>query len=102
MCGLLTKPVSGRGPSNSISDCSFFLSCKLKGLAFLFTGSLDSYSRSEAKKQVKAQSGEVTVSASDRVDYLVVGENPGSKLNQAKKKGIKIINEKGFKQLLAR
>ena len=75
---------------------------KLKGLTFLFTGSLDSYSRPEVKKLIESEGADVAFGVSDRVDYLVIGATPGSKLNQAKKKGIKVINEKEFKKLLAR
>jgi len=73
----------------------------LQGLTFLFTGTLLRYSRSEAQRKVKDLGGKVTDSISDKVNYLVAGENPGSKLNKAKKKSsIKIINEAQFSSLL--
>ena len=75
---------------------------KLRGLTFLFSGSLDSYSRSEAKRLVESEGGDVASAVSDRVDYLVIGKDPGSKLAKAKEKGIRIINEEEFKRLLAK
>lgn len=73
----------------------------LEGLTFLFTGTLVNYSRSEAQRKVKELGGKVTDTVNDKVDYLVAGENPGSKINKAKKKAsIKIINEDKFLSLL--
>jgi DNA ligase (NAD+) len=73
---------------------------KLKGLTFLFTGSLDSFTRSEAKKAVEKEGAQAISSVSERADYLVIGKNPGSKLEKAKKKNINIIKEKQFKKIL--
>lgn len=72
----------------------------LKGKIFAFTGTLESMTREEAKKRVKELGGEVTETISKRVNYLVVGKDPGSKLEKAQKLGVKIINEKEFLQLL--
>ncbi len=72
----------------------------LKGLIFVFTGGLESMAREEAKKKVKELGGEVTESVSKRVNYVVVGKNPGSKLEKAKKLGIKTITEKEFLDIL--
>jgi DNA ligase (NAD+) len=72
----------------------------LKGLTFVFTGGLETMSREEAKKKVREFGGEVTESVSKRVNYVVVGREPGSKLEKAKKLGIKTINEKEFLSML--
>jgi DNA ligase (NAD+) len=72
----------------------------LKGLTFVFTGGLETMSREEAKKKVRELGGEVTESVSKRVNYVVVGREPGSKLEKAKKLGIKTINEKEFLSML--
>ena len=70
---------------------------KLRGLTFLFTGTLVKYSRSEAQRKVENLGGKVSNSISDKVDYLVAGENTGSKFNKAKtKSSIKIISENEF------
>lgn len=56
---------------------------KLKGLTFVFTGGLDSYTRQEAKDLVQQLGGRAVSSVSSNVDYLVRGENAGSKLEEA-------------------
>lgn len=63
---------------------------------FLFTGGLSSMSRGEAQKKVIDEGGGVAESISKRVDYLVVGVNPGSKLAKAKRLGIKTLSENEF------
>jgi DNA ligase (NAD+) len=73
---------------------------ELKGKTFLFTGTLSSLTRSEAKNLVEKKGGKVLSSISSNLDYLVVGENPGSKLAKAREKNITIINEKEFLDLI--
>ncbi|KAA0001416.1 MAG: NAD-dependent DNA ligase LigA [Thermoplasmata archaeon] len=73
---------------------------KLKGKVFVFTGALKDFSREEAKELVESQGGIVASSVSRNVDYVVVGEKPGSKYEKAKELGLKIINEEEFKKLL--
>ncbi|BAL80751.1 NAD-dependent DNA ligase LigA [Caldisericum exile] len=72
----------------------------LKGLTFVFTGALKEFTRSEAGKIVESLGGSVSDTISKKVDYLVVGEDPGSKLEKAQKLGIKIINEDEFKKMI--
>ena len=72
---------------------------KLEGKVFLFTGTLKDLKRDEAKRMVEAQGGRVASSMSKKVDYLVVGEDPGSKLDEARRLGTKTINEGEFKRL---
>ncbi len=73
---------------------------KLKGLKFVLTGSLSLMSRQEAKEKIRRLGGDVSSSISKNTDYLVIGENPGSKLEKANKLGVKIIKEKEFLKLL--
>ncbi len=73
---------------------------KLKGLKFVFTGALKSMTRDEAKEKVRSLGGEVTSSVSKNVNYVVLGENPGSKYEKAKKLGIKIISEEEFLKMI--
>jgi DNA ligase (NAD+) len=72
----------------------------LEGKAIVLTGELESFSRQEAKEKIETLGGRATSSVSGNTDYLVVGDNPGSKLDEAKKENVKIIKEKQFKQLL--
>ncbi|MEW6026695.1 MAG: NAD-dependent DNA ligase LigA [Planctomycetota bacterium] len=74
---------------------------KLEGKVFVFTGEMAKYSRAEAKQIVEELGAKTSENVSKKVDYLVVGANPGSKLQQAQKLGVKIINdEEGFIELL--
>jgi DNA ligase (NAD+) len=73
---------------------------KLKGKTFVFTGALEKLARGEAKEKVRDLGGEASESVSQKTDFLVKGKDPGSKLEKAKKLGIKIINEKEFLKLI--
>lgn len=73
---------------------------KLKGLSFVITGTLNRFSREEAKEKIENLGGEILGSLSKNLDYLVVGENPGSKYDKAKELGIKIVKEKEFLKML--
>lgn len=71
----------------------------LEGLKFVFTGSLDEFTRSEVKDMVEKAGGRAVSSVSSQTDYLVAGDNPGSKYDKAEELGIKILDEKAFKEL---
>jgi DNA ligase (NAD+) len=73
---------------------------KLRGLTFVLTGTLKSMTRNDAKEKIKNLGGEVLSSISKNLDYLVVGENPGSKYKKAKKIGIKILSEPEFLKMI--
>jgi DNA ligase (NAD+) len=73
---------------------------KLSGKKIVFTGSLAGLSRSEAKKAAEARGGEVHSSVTSGIDLVVAGDNAGGKLDEARKKGIKIITEDEFMSIL--
>lgn len=75
-------------------------STAFSGYNFVLTGSLDNYTRKEAAAEIEARSGRVTSSVSSNTDFLVVGANPGSKLEQAQENEVKIIDEEEFIKLL--
>jgi DNA ligase (NAD+) len=73
---------------------------KLSGLTFVFTGELKNRSRSEAEALTRSLGGNPTSSVSKKTDYVVAGEAAGSKLEKAKKLGVKILDEAGFERLI--
>lgn len=70
----------------------------LSGSVWVFTGSLESMPRDEAKETVRKLGADVSESVSKKTTYVVVGEDPGSKAEKAKKLGIEVLNEKEFLQ----
>ena len=74
---------------------------KLNNKNFVLTGTLDSLSRSEAKAKITSLGGKVKDSVTQDTDYVVVGVDPGSKLDQAQKLNIKILNEEEFLKLIS-
>ena len=72
----------------------------LEGLTVVVTGSLDDFSRDSAKEAILARGGKAAGSVSKNTDYVVVGENAGSKADKAEQLGVPILDEAGFKQLL--
>ena len=72
----------------------------LKDKTIVLTGELESYTREEAKEKIESLGGRATSSVSSNTDYLVEGKEPGSKLDDAKKEGTKIIEEEQFKKLI--
>jgi DNA ligase (NAD+) len=72
----------------------------LTGLTFVLTGTLPTLSRSEAKERIEACGGKVTGSVSKKTDYLVAGEEAGSKLTKATTLGITILDEAALHDLL--
>jgi DNA ligase (NAD+) len=73
---------------------------KLSGKTFVLTGTLNSMTRDEAKDLIERLGGKVVSSVSGKTSFVVVGDNPGSKLDKAAKLGVKIIDEKEFTELL--
>lgn len=71
----------------------------LAGKIFVLTGTI-ALPREEAKEKIRALGGEVSESLSKKTDYLVTGADPGSKLEKAKKIGVRILNEKDFLDLI--
>ena len=73
---------------------------KLRGKSFVFTGTLERYEREEASRIVESLGGKTSSSVSRTTDYVVVGKEPGTKLQKAEELGIRIISEKEFEELI--
>ncbi|MGZ6950591.1 MAG: NAD-dependent DNA ligase LigA [Acidimicrobiia bacterium] len=72
----------------------------LAGMTFVLTGGLERHTREEAEAAIAARGGKVTGSVSKKTSYVVVGENPGSKLAKAEQLGVTRLDEAGLEQLL--
>jgi DNA ligase (NAD+) len=74
----------------------------LNGKKFVVTGSLNEFTRDEIKEYITEYGGKVSDSVSSKTDYLILGENPGSKIDEATALGIKIISEEELRRLAER
>ena len=72
----------------------------LTGKAFVLTGTLASLTRPQATAEIEGRGGRVTSSVSGKTDYVVAGENPGSKLERAADLGVEVLDEEGFLAIL--
>jgi DNA ligase (NAD+) len=70
------------------------------GKTFVLTGTLARRSREDAREWIESEGGRVTDSVSSKTDYLVVGEEPGSKLERARSLGVKELTEAEFEKLM--
>jgi DNA ligase (NAD+) len=75
---------------------------QLAGKTFVLTGTLANYSREEARKMIEAAGGRVSGSVSKKTDYVVAGEEAGSKLDKARELGVAVIDEKKMLQLISK
>ncbi|EFG73984.1 DNA ligase (NAD+) [Mycobacterium parascrofulaceum ATCC BAA-614] len=73
----------------------------LEGLTVVVTGSLAGFSRDDAKEAIIARGGKAAGSVSKKTDYVVAGDAPGSKYDKAVKLGVPVLDEDGFRELLA-
>jgi len=72
----------------------------LAGRSLVLTGGLEELSREEAQAEIETRGGKVTSSVSKKTSYVVVGENPGSKLAKAEQLGVTLLDEAAFRKLL--
>ncbi|MEO9249078.1 NAD-dependent DNA ligase LigA [Citricoccus nitrophenolicus] len=73
----------------------------LEGLTIVVTGSLEGFSRDSAKEAIIIRGGKASGSVSKKTDYVVAGENAGTKLDKAESLGLTVLDEEGFRTLLA-
>ena len=72
----------------------------LNDMRFVFTGTLSFFTRTSAQQRVEDLGGKVFSAVSKNIDYVVIGDKPGSKYEKAKKLGVKIIDEEEFKKIV--
>ncbi len=73
---------------------------RLSGLTFVLTGTLENFTRDEAKRLIEQEGGAVTSSVSKKTSYVIIGKDPGSKLEAAESFGIKTLDEHEFKKMV--
>jgi DNA ligase (NAD+) len=73
----------------------------LAGKTFVITGTLANYSRDAAKKLIEDAGGKVSGSVSKKTDYVIAGEDPGSKIEKARELGVKVIGEDELQKLVS-
>ena len=73
---------------------------QLEGLTFVLTGTFPTLSREEAKEKIEAAGGKVSGSVSKKTNYVVAGEEAGSKLSKAQELSVPIIDEAGLLKLM--
>lgn len=72
----------------------------LEGKTFVLTGALEQWTREEATEEIERRGGSVTSSVSGETDYVVVGEDPGSKFDDARSEGVETLDEDAFAKML--
>lgn len=92
----------GLWPESEVSKYKSEKETPLLDKKFIFTGTLSSMSRSQAQNKVEQLGGKVVSSVSGNVDYLIKGENSGSKLKKAEQLGVKVVDEQEFLSLISR
>ncbi len=73
----------------------------LEGMTFVFTGKLEQYTRKEAENAVETHGARATSTVSGETDYVVAGQNPGKKYDQARRENVNIIDEASFDEMLS-
>jgi len=90
---LLFAGVKSEQPKTRRSD-------KLAGKTFVVTGTLENLSRQQIEQAIRQAGGKSSSSVSKKTDFVLAGENPGSKLDKARKLGIEVIDEKRFLKMM--
>ena len=83
-----------------VTDVEQIKDGELVGKTIVFTGSLQKFSREEAKEIAEHMGAKTASSVSSKTSFVVAGENAGSKLEEARKKGIKILSEEDFEEII--
>jgi DNA ligase (NAD+) len=89
-----------QGAGLSIAGPGVEQMAKLRDLTFVFTGVLETFSRDEARDLVESLGGRTASVVSKKVDYVVVGKDPGSKYDRAKELGITVLSESQFREMV--
>jgi DNA ligase (NAD+) len=96
----LVEDLRNVGVRLELSDVERPVEGELSGRTYVITGTLDRWSREQAKSALEAKGAKVTDSVSKKTTAVIVGENPGSKVEKARKAGVEILDEAAFENLV--
>jgi DNA ligase (NAD+) len=97
----LVEELRGVGVRLELSEREKPVEGPLTGRTYVITGTLERWSRDQARAALEAKGAKVTDSVSKKTTAVIVGESPGSKADKARKAGVEILDEAAFEQLLA-
>jgi DNA ligase (NAD+) len=84
-----------------LSPLNSGVSQTFSGKTFVLTGTLPGMTRSEAEKMIEDRGGKVSGSVSKKTDFVLAGEEAGSKLDKARSLGVQVIDEQQFRRMLS-
>ncbi|HZS42648.1 MAG TPA: NAD-dependent DNA ligase LigA [Candidatus Paceibacterota bacterium] len=96
----LLKIIEVENPRKTKGAAAIPTGGRLSDKTFVLTGTMEKMDRDEAKEKIRALGGSVSGSVSTKTDYVVAGENPGSKLTKAEELGVKVLDEKEFLKMI--
>lgn len=96
----LCKRLAAAGVRTKMQKASGRTDEKFAGKQFVLTGTLAAFTRDEARAAIESRGGRVTSSVSKKTDYVVAGEEAGSKLDKATALGVKVVDEEAFQKIL--
>ena len=100
LVGRLLAQVNVLDEKLDTSNTDILKNSKIYGKTFVLTGTLPTMSRDDAKAKIKALGGDVTGSVSKNTDYVLAGEEAGSKLDKAVELGVKVLSEEEFLKMI--
>jgi DNA ligase (NAD+) len=98
----LVKKLKAAGLNTVLLKEEQAASAELEGKTFVFTGEMQAFTRDEAEAEVRKRGGKASGSVSAKTSYVVAGEAAGSKLAKARKLGVSVLDEAGFRKLIGK
>jgi DNA ligase (NAD+) len=97
----LSERLTAAGVQTKIEKAAQLVDERFAGKSFVLTGTLGMFSRDEARAAIEARGGRVSSSVSKKTDFVVAGDEAGSKLDKATALGVTVVDEETFKVMLA-